>query len=149
MAFTELVFTKPPIVYRHCAEIFRDDIHPLRARNTESKSKRLPVPVAARSKAWVCSRLLAGIVGSNSAGGMDFFSVVGVVCCQVEVSASGWSLFQRSPAECGVSECDREPSIMRKPWPVGGFCPLYRGCYQIRHNWISTLFHLFWFPVIP
>ena len=26
------------------------------------------MPVAARCKAWVCGRLLAGIVGSNSAG---------------------------------------------------------------------------------
>ena len=48
----------------------------------------LPIPVAARSKAWVCGRSLTGIVGSNSAGGMDV-SFVSVVCCQVEVSASG------------------------------------------------------------
>jgi hypothetical protein len=27
---------------------------------------------------------------------------------------------QRSPTECGVSECDREASIMRGPWPTGG-----------------------------
>ena len=32
-----------------------------------------------------------------------------VVCCQVEVSASGRSLFESSPTECSVtSECDRE-----------------------------------------
>jgi hypothetical protein len=37
-------------------------------------------------------------------------SVVSVVCCQVEVSATGWSLAQRSPTDCGVSECDREAS---------------------------------------
>jgi hypothetical protein len=30
-------------------------------------------------------------------------SVVSIVCCQVEVSAMGWSLVQRSPTECGVS----------------------------------------------
>jgi hypothetical protein len=30
-------------------------------------------------------------------------SVVSVVCCQVGVSATGWSLVQRSPTECGVS----------------------------------------------
>ena len=30
-----------------------------------------PIPVAARSKAWVCGRWLAGIAGSNRAGGMD------------------------------------------------------------------------------
>jgi len=29
------------------------------------------VPVAAQSKVWVCGCLLAGIVGSNPAGGMD------------------------------------------------------------------------------
>ena len=30
-----------------------------------------PVPVAARSKAWVCGRSLAGITGSNPARGTD------------------------------------------------------------------------------
>jgi hypothetical protein len=30
-----------------------------------------PIPVAARSRAWVCGRLLAGIECSNPAGGMD------------------------------------------------------------------------------
>jgi hypothetical protein len=30
-------------------------------------------------------------------------ALVRVVCCQVQVSASGWSLVQRSPTECGVS----------------------------------------------
>jgi hypothetical protein len=47
-------------------------------------------------------------------------SLVSVVCCQVEVCASGWSLVQRSPTECGVSVCDREASIMGGPWPTGG-----------------------------
>ena len=31
----------------------------------------LPNPVAARSKAWVCSRSRAGITGSNPAGGIN------------------------------------------------------------------------------
>jgi hypothetical protein len=30
-----------------------------------------PIPVATRSKAWVCGRSLAGIAGSIPAGGMD------------------------------------------------------------------------------
>jgi hypothetical protein len=34
-----------------------------------------PIPMAARSKAWVCGRSLAGIMGSNLAGGLD-------VCCE-------------------------------------------------------------------
>jgi hypothetical protein len=29
---------------------------------------------------------------------------VSVVCCQVEVSATSWSLVQRSPTDCGVSQ---------------------------------------------
>jgi hypothetical protein len=31
----------------------------------------LPIPVAARSKAWDCGRSLAGIAGSNPAGSTD------------------------------------------------------------------------------
>jgi hypothetical protein len=38
---------------------------------------------------------------------------VSVLCCQVEVSATSWSFVQRSPTECGVSECDREASTKR------------------------------------
>ena len=52
-----------------------------------------------------------------------------VVCCQVEVSAFGWSLFQRSPTECHVSERDREASKMR-PWPT-------RGCYAMKKTGVK------------
>jgi len=37
----------------------------------------LPIPLAARSEAWVCGRSVAGIVGSNPAGGID----VSRECC--------------------------------------------------------------------
>jgi hypothetical protein len=57
----------------------------------------------------------AGIVGSNPAGVMDVFRM-SVVCCQVEVSVSGWSLVQKSPIECGVSECDHDSSTIRRSW---------------------------------
>jgi hypothetical protein len=67
----------------------------------------LPIPVTARSKTLVFGRSLAGIVGSNPAGGMDV-CLLWVLLCQVEVSATGWSLVQRSPTECGVSVCDLE-----------------------------------------
>ena len=36
------------------------------------------------------------------------------------ICASCWSLVQRSPTECGLSGCDREASIRRKPWPTRG-----------------------------
>jgi hypothetical protein len=58
------------------------------------------------------------------------------VCCQVEVSATGWSLVQRSPTECGVSKvCDREAS---KKWgglgPQGAVEPLRKMLnYPVEH----------------
>jgi hypothetical protein len=72
------------------------------------------------------------------------------VCFQVEVSASGQSLGQKSPTECGVSEHDREASIMGGHDPkepklnrnkkklvvnndVLGFCLLV--CQLSRKNW--------------
>jgi hypothetical protein len=71
--------------------------------------------VAPRSKAWVCGRSLGGIAGANT------FGVVFVPCefvlCQVEVTATGRSLVQRSP-----TECDREASIIRRPWPTRCCC---------------------------
>jgi hypothetical protein len=47
-----------------------------------------------------------------------------VVCCQVEVSATSQSFVQKSTNERGVSECDREASIMRRPWPTRGSCAM-------------------------
>jgi hypothetical protein len=61
-------------------------------------------PAAARSKASVCVRSLAGIFWFESRRGHGCLSVVSVVCCQVEVSATSWSVVQRSPTDCGVSE---------------------------------------------
>jgi len=75
----------------------------------------MSIPVPALSKAWVCGRSLDGISYSIAAGGMDK-SVVSVVCGQVEVSATSRSLVQRSPTECGASECDREASTRWRPW---------------------------------
>ena len=46
--------------------------------------------------------------------GLDICLFVSVICCQIYVSASGTTLVQRSPIECGVSEYDREASIMRR-----------------------------------
>jgi hypothetical protein len=68
--------------------------------------------VAARTKGFVCGRSLVEIAGPSPAGVMD----VCFLCCQVEVSATGRSLIQSSPTECGVSVCDRGTSTMRKPW---------------------------------
>ena len=37
----------------------------------ETLTNGMPIPVAVPSKASICSRSLAAIVGSNNAGGMD------------------------------------------------------------------------------
>ena len=42
-------------------------------------------------------------LGFKSHRGHGYLSVVSVVCCQVEVSATSWSLVQRSPTDCGAS----------------------------------------------
>jgi hypothetical protein len=48
---------------------------------------RAPVPVAARSKAYIYGRSPTAIVGSNPNRRMDVYLLC-VVCCQVEVSAT-------------------------------------------------------------
>jgi hypothetical protein len=52
----------------------------------------------------------------------ECLSVVSFVCCQVEVSATDWSLVQRNPTECGASLC-----VIKKPRKRGGQSPLM-GC---------------------
>jgi hypothetical protein len=46
------------------------------------------------------------------------------VWCEVAVSATGWALVQRISTECGVPECDREASIMRRSGPIRGCCSM-------------------------
>jgi hypothetical protein len=90
--------------------------------------------------------LLAGIAGSNPAGGRGSVSLVSVVCCQVKVLAKGSSLVQRSPTDCGVSECDRAASIIRRPWHISvcramEYIYIYIYIYKVRiymHIHIST-----------
>jgi len=65
-----------------------------------------PILVAVWSKGWVCCRSFDGIAGSNPAKGVDV-SLVSVVCCKIEVHATGRSLVQRSHAVCRMSECDQ------------------------------------------
>ena len=103
------------------------------------------VRVAAWSKAWVCDRTLNGIAVSNPVGARMFvccecwvlsgrglcdglipcpeefyecLSVASVVCCQVEVSATGRSLVHRSLTERGVSVYDPQIWSMRRPRPI-------------------------------
>jgi hypothetical protein len=78
--------------------------------------QKRPVPVAAPSKALICGRSPARQWVRISLGhGCLLFSVV---CCQVEISATSWSLVQRSRADWDTLR-DLETSWMRSPWPTG------------------------------
>ena len=56
--------------------------------------------------------------------GLGCLSVVSVVCCQVAISAFGWSPVHRDPLDCGVSEYKREASNMRRPWSTRVYCAI-------------------------
>jgi hypothetical protein len=82
--------------------------------------------VAVRSKVWVCGHSLAGIVGLNpkgGGGGDGYLSREIVVCDKVEAAVIGRSLVQRSPAKCGVSECELETLTRRRPRRTGAVEP--------------------------
>jgi hypothetical protein len=99
--------------------------------------------MTARSQAWGCFRALVGLWIRIPPGARMF--VVSVVCCQVEVSASGWSLVQGSPIKYGVAECDREASIMR-PLATSGMWNCYYLPYfksNILSQWMQRSHSLF------
>ena len=61
--------------------------------------------------------------------GHGCLSVVSVVCCQLEVSATDWSLVQGSPTDCGASLC-----VIKKPRTQGGYSPL--GLQNTNPQWV-------------
>ena len=78
-----------------------------------------PIPLVARSKAWVCDRSHSGIEGSNSVGRMDVYCE----CCVLSGRCLCDGLITTEWCVCVcVCEFDHEPSIMRRPWPTGGCC---------------------------
>jgi hypothetical protein len=67
------------------------------------------------------------------------------VFCQVEASASGRSLVQRSPTKGGVSEYDREASRMR-PCPTAALASWGTNLsLYIFDKVLNTLLHDIWF----
>jgi hypothetical protein len=99
------------------------------------------IPVTAQSRAWVCDLSTYWYCGFESLLEHACLSFVSVVCCPVEVSASGWSLVERRPTECGVSECDRETLILRT-WPIRDTCAMEKKkIIQIGYLVTSVLFN--------
>jgi len=73
-----------------------------------------PIPVAARSRAWVCGRSLDGIAGSNPAGDM----VVSWNCCVFSDRGV-------SQSSGGVSGCDFVTSTMSRSRPTKAVEPQF------------------------
>ena len=65
----------------------------LRARGVCKK----PIPVAVRSKAWVCDDLIAGIAGSDPAEGIYLRSCVFCLLCRELLLRRADHTVQRSP----------------------------------------------------
>jgi hypothetical protein len=89
----------------------------------------MSIPMAARCKAWVCGRWLAGIPGSNPVGGMD----VSCECCVLSdrglcEQADNSSRGVLPSVVCLGGGGDHEASIMRGPWPT-------RGCEAMGGGW--------------
>ena len=63
--------------------------------------------------------------------------VVNVVCCQVEVSATSWSLVQRSPTDCDASLC-----VIKKPQEWGGHGPRWAAAPQERNKQNNVKFYV-------
>jgi hypothetical protein len=61
-------------------------------------------------------------------------SVVSVVCCQVEVSATAYHSSRGVVPSVVCLECESEASIMRRPWPTGGCCAMEKKKYW-GQNW--------------
>jgi len=76
--------------------------------------------------------------------------VVSVVCCQVEVSATSWSLIQRSPTDCGESLC-----VIWKPQEWGGHDPRWVAAPQqkkikkLSYDITTRLFYCLIYALFP
>ena len=97
---------------------------------------RRPFPVAAR---------LLGLWVWIPLGTWLFVSCASCVLAGREVSPSGWSPVQTIPTECGVSQRDREPSIMKRRRPTRDCCATKIKC--LRKAKICTAWWSTWHPV--
>ena len=96
-----------------------DNTQPPQKRDTKNSTLYRHRPVPAAMSAVGSSQL--GLRVRIPPGTWIF--LVSVACCQVEVSASGWSLDQSSTYRLWcVVVCDIETSRMGWPWPALGRC---------------------------
>jgi hypothetical protein len=65
-------------------------------------------------------RLFAGIAGSNPTGehGCQSLVLSGTGLCVGLIPRPG------GPTDCGLTDCELEASIMRRPWRTSGCCTM-------------------------
>jgi hypothetical protein len=83
----------------------------------------VPVPVTTLYKAWVCGSSVAGFVGSNPAGDIDVCICVLCVVRNRRLRRTNHSYRGVLQIVACLTECDRESSIMRRPWPTRAVVP--------------------------
>jgi hypothetical protein len=119
--------------------------HPCPQRNSNPRSQQSPIPLAARSKAWVGGGSLAGIAGSNSARCTDV-SVVTALYCQVQVSATGRFLFKDQDLFWNNPYTDLSSAPKRETagWYINtiihGVTPQTTVIFDENENWSYTTF---------
>jgi hypothetical protein len=84
-----------------------------------ANSNSAQIPVAARSETWVCGGSLARIPTSNPARYIDV-CLSWMLCMLSGKILCDWLIAR--PTDCGVSECDRKASTIRRPWPTRNRC---------------------------
>jgi len=70
---------------------------------------------------------------------------VSVVFGQVQIAAMGLSLFQKSPTECGVSECDSEVTQKGDSCSLGGWGGGGLFFPKKKRIFLLYIFHFFFF----
>ena len=82
------------------------------------------IPLAERSRRGSAPPRLLGFAGSCTAGGMDCLSVVSVVCCQIEVTASGDQSSSGAPSSVVCLSVIMKHGKRGGPGTLGGCCAM-------------------------
>jgi hypothetical protein len=99
----------------------------------------MPIPVAARSKAWVYGSSLAGTAGSNPA---EAWMSVSCECCVLSGRGHCVGLINRP--ERSSTDCDCEAGIVRRSWPTRGCCAIGK---KIRSSSFAVSAHTLQSPI--
>ena len=119
-----------PVVTTYVSTFGAVTLHQLSANNWNVTihilsciNSNLPIPVAARSKEWVCGRSLAGTMFRIPPEGAWMF--VCYECCVLTGRRLCDGLIARPEESYRVwCVCDREASILGRPWPTWGCCTM-------------------------